>query len=295
LTSRKIFKELPMPYRTNWHRLFGLMLADFFTGSPYSVELEKDLSIKKQLLDVVILRKGKGKFVGQLPDGFDNLAKHNLITFKSHHETLEDWALKELTGHYVNYRKQVSPSFENLLPEKEFRLYAVTSRFPHELAGSGNWKCIQDGVFDYQRGSDTIRVIVLRKLPDEEQNAGLHLLSAAPDKLSYGAAHYGRHSPETSTLINRLYNGYQREGMSMPYTMEDFRKDYVKEHLEKLSPEERVEGLLPEQLRKVLPLDQLLKVLSPDERLAGLSPEEIDKLLRRHAAKSAKSKPKKKK
>ena len=41
----------------NWHRLFGLLLTDFFAGSPFVVELEKDLSIKKQLLDVVILRK----------------------------------------------------------------------------------------------------------------------------------------------------------------------------------------------------------------------------------------------
>jgi hypothetical protein len=35
----------------NWHRLFGLLLTDFFTASPFIVELEKDLSLKKQLLD----------------------------------------------------------------------------------------------------------------------------------------------------------------------------------------------------------------------------------------------------
>jgi len=34
-----------------WHRLFGLALADFFSGSPFVVELEKDLSIKQQFLD----------------------------------------------------------------------------------------------------------------------------------------------------------------------------------------------------------------------------------------------------
>ena len=99
----------------NWHRLFGLLLTDFFAGSPFVVELEKDLSMKKQLLDVVILRKGQGRFARRLPDGLDNLATHNLITFKSHQEALDDWALKELTGHYVNYRKQVSPSPEELL------------------------------------------------------------------------------------------------------------------------------------------------------------------------------------
>jgi hypothetical protein len=33
----------------NWHRLFGLFLTDFFAGSPFEVELEKDLSAKKQM------------------------------------------------------------------------------------------------------------------------------------------------------------------------------------------------------------------------------------------------------
>ena len=47
----------------NWHRLFGLVLTDFFTGSPYIVELEKDLSLKKQLLDVVIIQKECGAFI----------------------------------------------------------------------------------------------------------------------------------------------------------------------------------------------------------------------------------------
>src|SRR5438876_2788347 len=145
----------------NWHRLFGLLLTDFFTGSPFVVELEKDLSLKKQLLDVVILRKHPGPFAERLPDGLDNLATHNLISFKSHQETLHDWALKELTGHYVNYRKQVSPSLQELLPEADFRLFAVTARFPHNLAGQVAWAELQPGVYECRRGTDAIRVLVL--------------------------------------------------------------------------------------------------------------------------------------
>src|ERR1700674_1709270 len=113
----------------DWHRQFGLLLTDFFTGSPFVVELEKDLSLKQQFLDVVIIRKRKGRFAGRLPDGLDDLADHNLINFKSHQETRDDWALKELTGHYVNYRKQLSAAEQPLLPEGAFRLYAVCSRF----------------------------------------------------------------------------------------------------------------------------------------------------------------------
>src|SRR5580693_7835958 len=101
----------------NWHRYLGLLLTDFFTDSPFVVELEKDLSLKQQFLDVVIIRKRKGRLDRQLPDGLDDLADHNLITFKSHQEPLDDWALKELTGHYVNYRKQVGSSAQPLLPE----------------------------------------------------------------------------------------------------------------------------------------------------------------------------------
>jgi hypothetical protein len=67
-----------------WHRLFGLSLVDFFRGLPVSVELEKDLSLKQQLLEVVILRKEAGALPCHLPDGFEDLAAHNLVTFKSY-------------------------------------------------------------------------------------------------------------------------------------------------------------------------------------------------------------------
>ena len=129
----------------DWHRLFGLLLADFFTGSPFSVEIERDLSEQQQFLDVVILHRGKGRFVGRLPDGLDGLAEHNLLTFKSHREALDAWAMKELIGHYVAYRKLVSPSPGRLYAEDRFRLYAVCARFPHNLSGQAPWHERQAG------------------------------------------------------------------------------------------------------------------------------------------------------
>ena len=69
-------------------------------------------------------RRRPGVMTRPLPDGLDDFTDHNLITFKSFQESLDDWALKELTGHYVNYRKQVGPK-AGLLPESDFRLYAV--------------------------------------------------------------------------------------------------------------------------------------------------------------------------
>ena len=48
--------------------------------------------------------------------------------------------MKELVGHYVAYRKLVSPSPSELLPEDQFRLYAVAARFPHNLSGQVPWQ-----------------------------------------------------------------------------------------------------------------------------------------------------------
>src|SRR5271154_5458360 len=143
-----------------WHRLFGLLLTDFFTGSPFTVEVERDLSQQQQFLDVVIVRRGPGEFDGQLPDGLDDLTAHSLITFKSHRETLDDWAMKELVGHYVAYRKLVSPSPSELLPEDQFRLFAVCARFPHNLSGRIPWQERQPGVYHCQWGTDVVPVIV---------------------------------------------------------------------------------------------------------------------------------------
>jgi hypothetical protein len=268
----------------DWHRLFGLILTDFFTGSPFHVDLERDLSLKKQLLDVVILRYAGGVFSERLPDGLEDLATHNLITFKSYQEKLDDWVLKELTGHYVNYRKQVSPSVDELLPESAFRLFAVCARYPQQLAGQLALVQRQPGVYDCQRGTDLIRILVLGQLPRSEHNAMLHLFSASQEQVRYGAEHYRQHSNETSTLLHRLFEQYRKEGVHMPYTMEDFRRDYVKDHLKDLTLEERIAGLSLEPLLALLPVEQrvaglsseqLLALLPVEQRVAGLSPEQL--------------------
>jgi hypothetical protein len=271
----------------DWHRQFGLMLTDFFTGSPFVVELEKDLSLQQQFLDVVILRKCKGRFAERLPDGLDNLADHNLITFKSHHEALDDWALKELTGHYVSYRKQLSSAEQPLLPETSFRLYAVCSRFPHNLAQSVPWETRQAGVYECRRGTDLIRVVVAGQLPQSEHNAPLHLFSASVDQLRYGKEHYRQRSPDTSSLLSALFAGYQQEGIAVPYTMDDFRRDYTKAHLKDLTPEERLAGLAAEERLAGLAPKERLKGLTPEELLAGLSPEQRKQVLAKLQAKPA--------
>src|SRR3954451_21376001 len=96
---------VPREALRDWHRLFGLLLTDFFTGSPFAVEVERDLSVQQQFLDVVIVRRGGGPSAGRLPDGLEGLRAHTLLTFKSHHEAQDGWAIKELVCSDVAYRK----------------------------------------------------------------------------------------------------------------------------------------------------------------------------------------------
>jgi hypothetical protein len=244
----------------DWHRLFGLLLMDFFAGSPFNVELERDLSVQQQFLDVVILRRRRGRFAGRLPDGLDGLVQHNLLTFKSLREALDAWAMRELIAHYVAYRKLVSPSRSELLPEGHFRLYALSARFPQQLSAHGEWHARQPGVYDCLWGADTVRVIVAGELTQEPHNAPLHLFSASSNLVAFGQRTYQRRSEDTSLLLRQLFQRAQAEGLLMSYTMEDFRRDYVKEHFPQLTPEEQ---------------DEVLKRLPLERRLAGLSPEQI--------------------
>src|SRR2546423_10190667 len=124
-----------------------------------------DLSLKQQFVDLVLIRKGPEPIPRPLPDGFEDLAGHNLLTFKSHQEALDAWALEELISHYVNYRKQSSPSLQNLLPASNYRLFAVCARFPQSLAQELVLTPVRPGVYDVRMGTRPIRIIVAAQLP----------------------------------------------------------------------------------------------------------------------------------
>ena len=137
---------------------------------------------------------------------------------------------------------------------------------------------VQSGVFDCRWGTDIIRVLVLRQLPQCEHNALLYLFSASREQVLYGAEHCKLRSDETSTLLDRLFQQYQREGLNMPYTMEEFRRDYLREHVRELTLKERVAGASPEEIRALLPPKERVAGLSAAELLAVLSPEEREAL-----------------
>src|ERR1700722_7321822 len=113
--------------------------------------------------------------------------------------------MNELLGHYVAYRKLVSPSPSALLSEDRFRLYAVCARFPHNLSGLVPWQERQAGVYDCRWGTDVVRVVVAGELPRQEHNAPLHLFSASPDLVAFGQGAYQRRSENTSQLLRQLF------------------------------------------------------------------------------------------
>ena len=64
-------------------------------------------------------------------------------------------------------------------------------------------------------------------------------------------------------LIDEFIKGYAGEGLAMPYTMEDFRRDYAKEHFKDLTPQEQQEAI---------------KSLTPEQLLQSLTPEQLERL-----------------
>ena len=238
----------PQPF----HHLFGLSWMDLCEGSCIEVEEELDLSYRRQLLDLVLVRQESGHLPRLLPDDFEELARPNLVTFKSHQEALDAWALQELVGHYVNYRKQRSPS-PGLLPSTAIRLLAVCVRYPHNLAQEVALEPLRPAVYQVRGLGLSIRMIVVQQLPPQEQNAMLLLFSANEEQLRYGQEHYRPRSPETSTLLYKLLRAYQEDPEMANKKLQEFVRQTMEEMLQELPPEERLKGLPVEEIIKALP------------------------------------------
>jgi hypothetical protein len=243
-----------------WHRIFGMALTQYFAGTSWQVDVEVDLSLQQQRLDIVILRRRDNSTPATWPDGFGTPAEYNLLTFKALQDPLNHWTLKELAAHGVNYRKQISPDPEHLLPEEHFRLLAVSMRFPRQLSSRVQLQPQGPGAYDVIWGVDTIRVLVMHEMPEAEQNLVWNLFSGDQARI---ATAFGRLQPQRETwssLLNKLLGFYGLEGILMPYTWEDFERETAQELLKKMTPEQRLEGLSPEQLLEGLSPEQLAEI-----------------------------------
>lgn len=259
-----------------------MALTQYFAGTAWKVDVEVDLSLQQQRLDVVVLRRGHDAPQPRWPDGFGTPADFNLLTFKALKDPLDAWALKELAGHGVNYRKYVSPDVDHLLPEEAFRLLAVSMHFPRRLAERVLLQPQGLGTYDVAWGTDTIRLLVLREMPEAAQNLVWNLFSGDPERM---AGVFQRLQPRRATwssLVNDLLTYYGLEGIPMPYTMEDYEREVEQRVLRKLTPEQRLQGLSPEQR---------LEGLSPEQLLEHLSLTEIEAFLKRKKAQSGRTSP----
>ncbi len=252
-----------------WHRWFGLGLTDLLVGRPYTVDMERDLSVKKQLLDVVIVcRDTDIPEPDDLPDGLDGLREHNLITFKSFHEALDAEALVELVGHLSSYRKLVGGRDRGQLPMDRCRLYAVCVRSPQELLAEPRLARAGAGVYDLPMMARlSVRLVVIHELPETPKNALLHMFAFQERRARYGAEHYRPRSIHTSSFMDQLARRYSQEGWNMPFTVEEFNRQLFDEFLREMPEEKKLEiaaGLPPEKRLAGLSLDDLLKALPPE-------------------------------
>jgi hypothetical protein len=244
--------------------------------------LEKELSKKKQFLDIAIIKHTQGKPITEFPDGLEDLSEHNLITYKSIQESLNTWTLDELIAYYVNYRKQESPSLKKLIPVEQFKLLAVCTHYPSGLQKHFKLEQLQQAVFNLTYGSHQIKILVLGRMPQQQRNAIWQLFNGTIEGFIYGGTYYNWQSKQDRAILNQLYEFYKQRGAVMPYTMDDFRRDYVRENihvlsaeeiLQKFSPEKRLEGLSPDEVLNRYSPEKRLEGLSPEKRLEGLSPE----------------------
>jgi hypothetical protein len=146
---------------------------------------------------------------------------------------------------------------------------------------------VSPGVFEHEVLTLRIRVIVVNQLPQEEQNAMLHLLSASEDLIQYGNEHYHPHSKEISTLLYHLLRLYN-EDESMSEKMKEYLRQSVDSILKSIPPEERLKGMTTEERLKGMTTEErlkgtteeeLLKLIPLEERLKGLSTEDVLKAL----------------
>jgi hypothetical protein len=152
------------------------------------------------------------------------------------------------------------------LPQEDYGLYAVCSRFPENLQRLGLLTRIRQGVYEVEALTLRMRIIVAGGLPEEEQNAMLLLFSAQAERLSYGRAHHRQRSSQISSLLTELTE-VLKEDPTRSEIPKAFEQEVIDKVLKKTPPEQRLEGLTPEQ-----PLEGL----SPEEIARALSPETVE-------------------
>ena len=228
-------KSTERPDKTDWHRLWGLMVAPLFERLGCDVTVEMDLSFKVQRLDMTVITKNKPLYFDDVhPDyyqGFENLNDHNLLSFKSFNEVFNKTAIEELYGHFTNYKK-----LKGIETTKIVNLYAVTHHFPRDLFKQfhgTNWlKCIiKNRVYDLNVFTP-VRFIITNSF----DHPILGLFSNKKDQIEKSLNRLKKDGwllKHVSSYLKKMFNYYSLEGIDMAYTREMFLRDNYPEDYKK--------------------------------------------------------------
>jgi hypothetical protein len=278
--------------RKQWHHLLGVAIADLYTGTSYKVEIEKELSLKKQQLDILLIEQKDDKLIlpSETPDGLENLNKHNLITFKSHQESLDHWAVQELISHYVTYRKILSTKNKNV-SIADFNLYAISTKFPQKLFSTLKPKQLKQGVYSQEILNKIITFIILSEIPNKSKDYIWNLFSNNTSKIVKGLTILQQKHPRISSMLGIIFNQHYNLGeLKMSYTIDDLTKEFVQENihvldteqvLSKYSADEVLSKYSADEVLSKYSADEVLSKYSADEKLSGLTVNELEKYLRK--------------
>jgi septum formation topological specificity factor MinE len=114
-------------------------------------------------------------------------------------------------------------------------------------------------------------VIVLKQTNEEVHNALWQIFSGTRERFFFGQRHYQWHKDGVNSIINKICKAYQAEGIDMPYTMEDFKREVRDEILDTTPPDELAKRLSTRDKLRGLTAKDRLQGLTAKDRLQGLT------------------------
>ncbi len=283
----------PTPPSDNidWHDLFGVVIANQIRGLPYTLEIDYNVARSDQRIDLLLKKNIPAAPAPILPDGFENLQEHNLLSFKSFQEPMDAYAIFELCCYGFLYMKMITEKGKEKWPLPNLGLYAIATRRPVQLFKVTRLKFhkLKSGVYDVECGTSDVRLIVINELKQESQNSNLLLLSNNEKQIEYGKKSNNLDHPDFMFSIWRLQNRDAPKGANVAkpksFTMESFREFLAaqpnarEQLLRKLPNPEQFEAVPTEELLLHLPTSALLPAISFDDDLTAQLYETYQRVL----------------
>ncbi|KOR32277.1 hypothetical protein TI05_08255 [Achromatium sp. WMS3] len=158
-------------------------------GSGAVLKSEIETTATQQLLDFAISNLRNYAKNNRVLDGLDPNADHNIVTYKSHHETLDANAINEHIGYYIGYKKGIEKLTDKDHSQDTYHLVAVCTRYPETLAQQAGtrWSKLQTGVYKLDWLID-ITIVVTSQVEVTPHNSSWLLFSHDKNRVEYALA-----------------------------------------------------------------------------------------------------------